>query len=573
MLWLFVLSLLLSGCGGGSGGGGAGDPELQLYQDAIAAYQTADYVSAVDLFSRQLAEFPNGTYSDESRYRLGRSQQALNNFTAARDAYGLVSATGNWVVEAAFYAARTYYDEAGLATDPVTAFGLLDTALIRLAAVNSRYPASGLVDQTNYYIGRTYQSQATLVKRDSTLSTQTAAQLFANARTFYATVQTTSVFYDNALYFTGRSYHETVPADYASARLTYQQLIADATSSWSDDAQYQLAKTYYDEAGDALDPTSASYDPVTADATAMAGYSTAITEFDNVVGTSNRADGARYYKGRSLHKQAALVEANPTLSTTTYTQYFADARTAYQAVIDMGVASLYEDNAQYRIGRTYYDEALIALAATDYSIVLQALSDAIGAMSVVTTNTTYQASNSADNAYYYLGRSYQRAAEVPSANRAAFTGGVDFTADNLATARTYFDVLTASGSAFAASAWVDNALYETGNTWWAQVQNGSSTDQLADYTAALANYNRVLVDYKGISSREDNAARKVAAIYDETGYCADEQAAYTYVKAIPTATAFSITEADSHLLDLQSAPNALHPCQQTIANLPGFTAP
>lgn len=573
-LALLLVLLLLSACGGGGGGGGGTSREVQLYQDAMAAYQIGDYTSAASLFSQGLTEFPNGTYSDESQYRLGRSQQALNNFDAARSAYSLVSTTGSWAVDAAFYSARTYYDAGGLSTVPADAYGLYDTAITQLAAVNSTYPTSGLVDQTNYYLGRTYQDQATLLNRDPALSsTTTTAQRFVDARTRYATVQNTSVFYDNALYFTGRSYHEQAPADYANARSTYQLLIADITSSWSDDAQYQYAKTYYDAAGDALDPNSASYDPVTAGATAMTGFNTAITEFGKVASTSNRADSALYYKGRSLHKQAALVEADPTLSTTAYTQYFADARTAYQSVITLGVASPYEDNAQYRIGRTYYDEAVIALGTPDYASAQQKLSDAIAAMSVVITNTTYQASNSADNAHYYLGRSFQRGAEIPAGNEIAVAGGVDFTAVTFASARSHFDVLTASGSAFATSAWVDNAFYETGNTWRGQVLDGSSTDPLADYTAALASYNTVLSTYKGASSREDNAARKVATVYHETGYCTDEQAAYTYVKTIAAATAFSIAEADTHLNDLLNKPTATHPCVQTIANLPGFTAP
>ncbi len=539
--------------------------ELQLYQDAMAAYQTADYSAAVSLFAQELAEFPNGTYSDESQYRLGRSQQALNNFDAARSAYSLVSTTGSWVVDAAFYSARTYYDEAGLSTDPAVVFGLLNTALSELATVNASYPTSGLVDQTNYYIGRAYQDQATLLKRDPSLSASTTAlQRYADARSRYALVQNTSVFYDNALYFTGRTYHEQVPADYANARTTYQPLIALTTSSWADDAQYQYAKTFYDEA---------SAEPVAANA--MTGFDTAITEFDKVASTSNRAGSARYYKGRSLHKQAALVAADPTLSATPSAQYFADARKAYQSVIDLGVASPYEDNAQYRIGKIYYDEALIALAVPDYPAMQQKLSDAIAAMHVVITNTTYQTSNSADNAYYYLGRSYQRGAEIPVGSEIAVAGGIDFNNVSFADARGYFDVLTASNSPFAASAWVDNAYYETGNTWRAQVLDGTSADPLVDYTAALSNYNTVLVNYKGISSREDNAARKVASVYHETGYCADEQTAYSYVKTLATAngnTAF-LNEADAHLADLQVAPSATHPCTVTVTGLPGFTTP
>jgi hypothetical protein len=573
VLLVFALLLLLSSCGGGSGGGGGSNRELQLYQDAMTAYQTGNFSSAASLFSQELTEFPTGTYSDESQYRLGRSQQALNNFTEARAAYSLVSNTGSWVVDAAFYAARTYYDEAGITTVPAAAFALYDTAITRLVAVNATYSTSNLVDQTRYYIGRTYQDQATLLKRDSTLSIQTALQLFINARTRYDTVQTTSVFYDNAVYFKGRSYHEQVVPDYANARLTYQILIAANISSWADDAQYQYAKTFYDEAGDEL-----------VAATAMAGFNTAIAELDTLITStnplyqaSNRADSARYYKGRSLHKQAMLVEADPTLdAVNNFAQYFLNARVAYQSVIDLAATSLYDDNAQYRIGRTYYDEAVIALATPDYAAMQQNLSDAIAALTVVTTDSIYQTSNSADNAYYYLGRSYQRGAEIPAVNRASVTGGIDFTGVSFAEARGWFEVLTGTSttaSTFPASAWIDNAYYETGNTWRGQVLNATSTDSLTDYTAALSNYNKVLVDYKGVSTREDNAARKVATVYHETGDCPNELAAYTYVKTIATATVFSIAEADTHLADLQLATPVTHSCVVTLPGLPGFTTP
>jgi len=566
--------LMLTGCGGGgSGSGGNSNRELQLYQDAVIAYQASNYSDAITLFGLQLAEFPNGSYSNESQYKLGRSYHALNDFVAARNAYSVVSSSSTWVDNADFYIGKSYYDEAGTFTNPVMAFTAYDSAITRLGMVITTYTTSGFVNESYYYMGRSYQKQASIKQNTPSVSTKTELALFGDARTRYDLVQPTSIFYDNALYFKGRSYHEQVPADYMNARLTYQQLIVENTSNWADDAKYQYGKTFYDEAGS---------EPVAADA--MSGFNNAISEFDGLITstnslyqTSNRADSARYYKGRSLHKQAALVEADPTLdSTNNFGQYYQNARNIYQSVIDFDAVGVYADNAQYRIGKTYYDEAQIALRQVDYPLMQQNLNNSIVAFNVVITDMLYQLSNSADNAYYYLGRSYQRAAEIPSIDRISVSGGIDFTTVTYAMARMQYEVLTGVSSVpprYPGSAWIDNAYYEIGNTWYAEAQ--TAIDPLANYTVALVNYNKVLTDYPNSSIREDNSASQIAAIYHEAGYCSDEQAVLNYlVTNITSASAAKIAAANIHLNDLSTAmitPTAVHPCVINTPGLPGFT--
>lgn len=574
------LTLLLVACGGGGSTGGAGNNrELQLYQNAIAAYQVGNFSNAITLFDQQLAEFPSGGYSDESHYKQGRSYHSLENFTAARDAYGQVSSSSAWIDNADFYVGKSYYDEAGTLADPVSAFAVYETAIIQLNAVISTYVTSNFVNSSYYYIGRSYQKEASIKQGTLSVSVKTELQLFADARTNYDLVQPVSIFYDNALYFKGRSYHEQVPADYVNARAAYQLLITANVSSWADDAKYQYGKTFYESAG---------ADPVTT--SAMSDFTTAIAEFSALISpastnllyqTSNRADSARYYKARSLHKQAALVETDPTLdSVNTFSQYYLSARTAYQSVITFDAASAYADNAQYRIGKTYYDEARVALRLADYSLVQQNLDKSIAAFNGVITHALYQLSNSADNAHYYLGRSYQVVAAIPAVDRITVAGGIDFTAVNYATARTQFEVLTGtSGVApqYPGSAWIDNAYYEIGNGWYADAQSAvaAATDPLADYTAALLSYNKVLTDYPNASTREDNSALKIGAIYHDAGYCVDEQRVLNYLLvSIDSAKVSAISTANIHVVDLAIAittPTATHPCVENTANLPKST--
>lgn len=571
--FFFIISLLLllTACGGGGGGGANNNTELQMFQNSIIAYTAGDFTNAVTLFEQQLASYPNDTYSDESQYKLGRSYHALNNFTEARTAYGLVSTSGTWVDNAAFHTAKSYFDEGNSKLDPVVAFADFDTAISQLNTMIATYATSSLVDEAYYYLGRSYQDKASLKQDTPSLTALTEQQLFTAARTNYDTVQNTSVFYDNALYFKGRTYHEAIPAEYASARSIYQILITENTSSWTDDAKYQYGKTFYDEAID--EPTAS---------TAMVGFNNANTEFDYIISSTdplyqngNRTDSARYYKGRSIHRQARLVEADPTLDVVnTFDQHFINARAVYQSVIDLFATGSYADNAQYQIGKTYYDESLIALNQTNYPAMQQSLSDAIAAFTVVTTNLLYQVSNSADNAYYYLGRSYHAAAEIPAGNRLSI-GGVDFNTVTYTTARTQYEALTGTygaSSLFPSSNWVDNAHYEIGNTWYAEAQ--TAMDPLTSYNSALVSYNSVLSDYKAISIREDNSALQIGLIYHEAGYCTDEQAAYTYlVNNIASASTTSIDTANIHLADLSGAPTATHTCTQTPSGLQGFIQP
>ena len=244
---------------------------------------------------------------------------------------------------------RAAFNAAVVAFDITTDAATLTTAELAFANFIRDFPASSLVDDAYYYIARSKHERAKLAQ--SALDLITATTLFTDARNIYS-----------------------------------DGLKIPPTSNKADNAQLQIGKTYYDQAT----PTD--------------NYAQALIEFGKVLAnfsTSSVADDAQYYIGRTKHEQALLAQI--ALDTPAATALFNDARFEYNKLLITYVLSTRRDDAQYQIGRTYYD-----LTLPDYT-------QAITEFNRVFDTTLFTAPSAGDDARYYIGRSKHELALLPVA--------------------------------------------------------------------------------------------------------------------------------------------------------------
>jgi len=212
-------------------------------------------------------------------------------------------------------------------------------------------------------------------------------------------------------------------------------------------------------------------------------YAGAIIEFDKVLNPTtypspSAGDDAQYYIGRSKHEQAliAQVTVNPNPTATTL---FNEARTAYNVLFTATYnLSTRRDDARYQIGRTYFDVAIPT--ATDYS-------NALGHFQTV-INTYGITASSADDAQYYIGRTLHEGALL------ATPPGVNYT---LANAQVAYTTLL---STYAVSTRRDDAQYQIGKTHF-----DALTPSIENYNLAIAAFNLVLSTYTTAASSADDA--------------------------------------------------------------------
>jgi outer membrane assembly lipoprotein YfiO len=567
-LLILVLIYSLIGCSSGGGGGSSdsgGSQDAVLYQQALSNYQAGDYPQALNEFQSLVTQYPNSIYVDNAQYYTARCYHEQQDFATARslyDSFVATYSTSNYTDNAVFYHGRSYFDEAAQQTDAQAEFDLLQTAITELLAFISNHSASSLLDNAQYYLGRSYHDQAGLLQDDAALAADTAAQLFSQARIYYDQVimDTASIYADNSQYYKAQTYHDE--GDFNNARAAYQVLIDAGISSWADDAKYQFAKTHYDEGVAQVDPI-----------VAMEKFQTAIDEFDSMIGDqayqdSNRLDSAYYFKGRGYQRRADLMAAdgNLTGAATAYTS----ARDVFQQLLGKMPASNWADNALYQRGATYYDEAALAEINTDYGVMRTNLSNAIGEFETLLAHSQYQTSNSADNAQYFLGRSYQMILSMPDSERIGVVGGVDFAAVTYDTARDAFTLVIHN---FAQSAWVDNAFYEIGNIYYIEAE--LAIDDLvkeATFNNALASYNNVVANYPD-SIRFDNAVFQIAWIYHLGENCLLEQEWFNYHATLTNVSASNASIRDDHLADLALAVPVSHICTTPTLSLTTYNAP
>ncbi len=129
---------------------------------------------------------------------------------------------------------------------------------------------------------------------------------------------------------------------------------------------------------------------------ALADITTAVTAEDYVAAeaafvsfaaaypNSSLVDDAAYYVGRAIHERALINLALPIPVVGTPT--LADARTQYDKLKNTN--SNKADNAQFYIGKTYFDALDYSRALTEFGLVL----------------TEYTAPSAGDDAQYYIGR-------------------------------------------------------------------------------------------------------------------------------------------------------------------------
>ncbi|MFV2061308.1 MAG: tol-pal system YbgF family protein, partial [Gammaproteobacteria bacterium] len=272
-------------------------------------------------------------------------QTAQDQFDLAQAEFNKITNTSIYFDDAKYQLIRITFEKAKTHADPLQSYLLFETAITNFDAFvnNANFTTGNRIDDAVYYLGRSFQEQGYLIKRDTTLVQQailataclTADACFIQARTNYAMIPLDSIYSDDAQYYGARSYHES--GNYVMARIEYQLMIDAAKSTWADDAQYQKGKTFYDSGKFSTDPVIAIQE-----------FTLAIAEFDKLpvlFPVGNRLDSNIYFKGRALQRQALLAQANhklldvippldPVSLALKVDQRFIDARVVFQQLID-----------------------------------------------------------------------------------------------------------------------------------------------------------------------------------------------------------------------------------------------
>lgn len=555
--------------------------DVKLYRGR-AYYWLADYVSAAIDFD----ELRVTTNLDDSRngavYWSGKIAHINNDYVGARDLYSQVTdTTSSWYDDAKLQIAKTYYDEAANLTDPSVQFEAYQQVITRFLSVVS-IPNSSTASSANYYLGRCKNKQASLLLANPAIvSTDSVTGLYSAARLYYGLVPADSVFADDAGYYSIRSRQAQAPGIYAAS--FFDDLRADYTaftiqyaqSSWADDARYQISKLYYEEANALIGNNFVTTALEKLDQ-AIAGF----TELTQMVVVSNRADSASYFLGRAYHIQALYLLVDPSLRTNvSASDRFDSARAAYANVASFNVVSNWIDNAEYRVGASYYDQAKYfqlqaELAGSNlegnqviqshYTRMQEFLNDAVNSFDRLVKNINYVDVSSVDDAQYYLGHSYLRVTEIPDRYRIDLSAnaGINFTTIQLSDARIEFEKIL-NDSRFANSTWRDNAYYVIGDIYYLEAIN-STSNRDALFNSALSSFQAVLVQFPG-SIRTDNAAFGISRVYHETGRCNDELDWIIYTLSLLNVSASISAEAQLHQVDIETAiststATALHSC-------------
>jgi hypothetical protein len=501
------------------------------------------------------------TWEDDAQYYLARTyhEQLVPDYVSARDSYQVLVAnqTSPWADDAKYQLGMTYYDEAQTLTDPVLAINAYTTAVLQfdafiVAPVDPvyQYPASNRAEEARYFKGRSLHEHAALVINNpgNVNVVGDATVLFADARTAYglvAALNPSAAYADNAQYYIGKSHYDEAKA------LT---IAADQMNSFNQAAL-----------------TLASFDPLT-----------------GIYKDSSYADQGLYFLGRARQEQGQLLLKDPTLIIIDDAAVtFSKARTAFQDCISVDSSGLYADNAYYQIGASYFDEAddfaksaagNTATAQALYTSSQEKLNSAINTFlqGFLAANAVYSASSYADNAQYFLGRSYHMAADIPATYRvdlSAIVDGINFIAVTYADARAGYLPLTTE-SKFASSGWLDNAYYEIGNTYFSEAEVAIDNPvKEAALNSALDNYYVVVSNYPA-SIRFDNAVFQIAWIYHLGEYCVLEQEWFNYHATLANVSASDAALRDAHLSDLVLSVRVSHVCPVTPAlSLLNFTIP
>jgi len=234
------------------------------------------------------------------------------------------------------------------------------------------------------------------------------------------------------------------------------------------------------------------------------------------------ADSAAYFLGRTRYRLAALA---------TPLDGYQAARADFRRSLALGPAGLYADNALYYVGRCSYELAWPVISgpkplpADPAFAATKALLDEAQAAFLELLGR-FPASSYADNATYYLGRSYL---DEPTDD----TVSVVERLANLDLALVRFGEVIA----MPASSYVDGAAYWRGRTRFALSFHRPPAPELA---AALADFQAV----RPTSTYKDNAMAYEVRVHARGGDCVAAQAAMAaLLAAYPASTWITSTQA------------------------------
>lgn len=252
------------------------------YYKARANYKLGNYQTALDLFTAFPTTYPLSTMADNAQFWIGRSNYKLLQYTAARAAFNTLMTTyplstlydaanywigrshyiegldypaalaafdatillaGNYADNAQYYIGKTLY----MQLDNIGARAAFDAVLVT-------YPATLLVDNVNYWLGRVSLVVAEVAAVEADFGP--VATLFSDFIVNYPT----STFVDNAHYYIGRTHHKLATLElfntdqaaavnsFDAARVKYQYVIDTfLTSVYLDNSHYYIGKSYHEQ--------------------------------------------------------------------------------------------------------------------------------------------------------------------------------------------------------------------------------------------------------------------------------------------------------------------------------------
>jgi len=522
--------------------------ELAQYYLALSFYNLPNYSEAENQFSEFINYFSappdplfQPTYVDASYYWRGRSKQKQNKFLAALDDYNYVinNNTSVYVDNARFEVGNDYYEWAAslLGQNPpqlIDAYAKLLTAESEFSAFMTNYATSTYFDDAAYFTGRTFQRMAEALQLDSSLDNlNSEANRYDQARAAFAkfetdTVLMSSVYADAALYFSARTFQSQTAVDLLSARAQYRKLLDNSlysTSTWRDDAQYELAITYYDEAIPLI---------VSNETSAATNFELAITNFnvlllnpnnDPLFINSSRRDNALYFRGRSFERLTLMIEKSaqadtllasakllslvnvfsPSLTSLNLADLYSVSNSAFQLLLDFDPTSNYADDAKLEMGVMLQSRASNTTITVSDSEKIALLEQAVAAYQAVAglgnCNPDPKACSSGDNAAYFLGTAYADILAISN-------GDIAVSPVSYTQARATFQQVITN---FPTSNWIDNAYYQMAAL---SRQEGTAVASQVLLERALNDFAQVIV-FDAAGQYVDNSIYYIAYLYQQ----------------------------------------------------------
>ena len=524
--------------------------ELAQYYLSLSYYYSLNYAQAESELNTFINSFADTvTYYDAAHYWRGRAKQKQGKYDEAILDYQYVIGRNAsvYVDNAQFQIGNAHYEQAvalmtAVPSDLATAYAKLSLASGEFSTFVINNPTSTYIDDAAYFAGRTFHRMAEVLQQNAAIDTgNTEAGRYGEARTAYAAFETdpnlsASVYADSALYFSGRTYQAQTLFDFSAARTQFQKLLDNAafvTSTWRDDAQYQIAITYYDTAV----PLVAS-DEVTA----ATNFESAISEFNQLLlspangqsfADNNRWDNSLYYRGRAFERLTLMIDKSqqpdvllgsaslPALTSVflgnatppTLIDMYTVSRAAFQALLSFDTTSSYADDAQLEIGVLYQNQAGNATITTSDADIFNLLAQAEDANIAVTTlgNCVPDSTvcSSADNALYNKASVYSDVLAITLGT--AITPVDPFNqAVTYDLARTTYSQLITS---FATSSWVDNAYYHMADLSRKEGEIPGNINT-AKLERALDDYAQVIL-YDPAGQYVDNSIYYIGFLYHE----------------------------------------------------------